>query len=152
MNRNGGGIPVLNKEQGVEVRPETPRGGQLEAALKAAEGLATEPYVIDGVLHTGYGHNIEANAALKEDIEAARAAVVAVLGQEVHEGLSQPRKDALTELAFMVGEKGLRRFTELVRAVKNGLFHSAADELMDSDLGRKFPSRASRLAAAIRKG
>ena len=144
--------PVLNKEQGVEVRPETPRGGQLEAALKAAEGLATEPYLLDGVLHTGYGHNVQANAVLHEDMETAKAAASTVVGEDVYNGLSQRRKDALAELAFHVGEEGLRRFIELVRAVKNGLFHSAADELMDSDLGRKFPTRASRLASALRNG
>ena len=144
--------PVLNKEQGVEVRPETPRGGQLEANLKAAEGLAAEPYLLDGVLHTGYGHNVQANAVLHEDMETAKAAAATVVGEDVYNGLSQRRKDALAELAFHVGEEGLRRFVELVRAVKNNLFHKAADELMDSDLGRKFPTRASRLASALRNG
>ena len=146
-----GVVPVIQVEE-ANVAPEAPRGGQLERDLKAAEGLAAEPYLLDGVLHTGYGHNVQANAVLHEDMETAKAAAATVVGEDVYNGLSQRRKDALAELAFNVGEEGLRRFVELVRAVKNGLFHKAAAELMDSDLGRKFPTRATRLANALRNG
>ena len=142
-------VPAIEQPQ---VAPQSPRGGQLEANLKAAEGLAVEPYLLDGVLHTGYGHNVQANAVLHEDMETAKAAASTVVGEDVYNGLSQRRKDALAELAFHVGEEGLRRFVELVRAVRNNLFHKAADELMDSDLGRKFPTRATRLANALRNG
>lgn len=152
LARPGGEIPVLNKEQGVEVRPETPRGGQLEQALRKAEGVADGEYTLDGVIHSGIGNNTQDEQKLAENIEEARAATESVLGTPAYNKLNNARKDALHELAFWVGETKLAEFTEMIRSIKNELYNSAADHLLDSALARRFPSRAGRIAAVLRNG
>ena len=66
--------------------------------------------------------------------------------------MNNARKDAIHELSFWIGQSKLAGFTEMVRAIKNSLWNSAADHLLDSALARRFPARAGRIAAAIRNG
>ena len=152
LSRPSNEVPVLNKEQGVEVRPETPRGGQLEQALRKAEGVADGEYTLDGVIHSGIGNNTQDEQKLAENIEEAKAAAENVLGTPAYNALNNVRKDAIHELAFWTGQTKLAEFTEMVRALKNKLYNSAADHLLDSALARRFPARVGRIAAAIRKG
>jgi GH24 family phage-related lysozyme (muramidase) len=71
----------------------------------------------------GIGHNLDAHPLsnevidllLKEDIERAEREAAAVIDAEIYETLSENRKLGLINLAFNLGEAGLRDFDRMNR-------------------------------------
>lgn len=68
------------------------------------------------------------------------------------ERLDDPRKGVLVNMSFQLGVDGLLKFRNTLELVKQGKFHEAADEMMDSTWARQTPNRAARLSEQMRSG
>ena len=132
----------------------------LKERLREKEGLRLKPYQDDnGFLTIGYGHNLIANGIswtvaeqlLDEDVHYASDRYFS-LPKEIQERLNHPRRRVIVELIFWIGYKGLLRFEMMLKAIKDGDFEKAADELMDSKIGRAYTTRTKELANALRTG
>ena len=130
--------------------PRTP----LAERVAAAEGNPGRPYRdAGGRIHSGFGDladggdwdRLEANLAL------AREDAAAVFG-DAFAALDEPRRDALTELAFVLGRTSLIRFTGLRAAVQSGDWLAAGAEVVDSAWAKQDGPRATRIARVLRGG
>jgi len=133
---------------------------ELKKRLRQEEGLRLKPYMDDtGNLTIGYGHNLTANGIsfavaeqlLEGDVYHASDRYFS-LPKEIQGRLNHARRRVLCELIFWIGYKGLLRFEVMLAAIKDGDFDKAADELMDSKIGRTYTTRTQELADALRAG
>lgn len=155
-------LPGLGSLPGAqsEAPPGEDAGAALEDALGAGlrerEGLELNPYLDQsGRIHIGYGHSITVDIAerlLEEDMADALAAARRVVGEVAWAELTTARRQVLAEMAYMLGETGLSGFENMLAATRTGDYALAADELLDSELAAQSPSRATRLAALMRRG
>ncbi len=130
----------------------------LEQNIKRDEGLRLKPYRdSNGILTIGYGHNLEygitkkqAEMILKSDIENASKALINTFPWIV---FTTPvnKFNALIELTFWIGIDSVKGFKNMLAALKNQHWTIAAEQLMDSALGRNFTTRAQRLANVIKE-
>ena len=128
--------------------------------LPTDEGRRSKAYRDSvGVLTAGIGRNLEhveftdSEIALMfaNDLERADKAARAIF--PAFDGLSAPRKAALVNLAFNMGERRLRSFRKMIAAVHAGDFERAATELVDSLWYRQVqPSRSRRIVKMMREG
>lgn len=123
------------------------------------EGIKTEPYRdSSGHLTIGVGHKIEGNEIslsavheiLKADIQIAEKIARRLIGNLFFEELSLPRKLALINLAFNLGEGGLAKFKETLSHFKNKDFDLAASQLLKNRYAKQVGKRADRVALMIR--
>jgi len=130
----------------------------LKQRIKRHEGYRPEPYRCNGGQWTiGYGHGIGrgkckisrkvADIILNEDLLHAMMDVES-LGLEI----DKVRREVLIEMTFWHGFKGLLGFKKMLTALEVGDYDKAADEMMDSNSGRKYSGRMSELAYAMRHG
>jgi len=133
---------------------------ELKKRLREKEGLRLKPYQDDtGNLTIGYGHNLSANGIswavaarlLEEDVYHASDHYFS-LPKEIQEQLNHARRRVIVELIFWLGFKGLLHFEMMLAAIKDGDFEKAADELMDSKIGKMYTTRTKELADALRAG
>lgn len=68
------------------------------------------------------------------------------------DGLDGPRKGALVNMAFQLGEDTLSTFHTFLDYLDRGMYQEAALDLMNTRYARQVPSRASRIAYRIRTG
>lgn len=68
------------------------------------------------------------------------------------DGLDGPRKGALVNMAFQLGEKTLSTFHTFLNYLDLGKYQEAALDLMNTRYARQVPARASRIAYRIRTG
>lgn len=128
----------------------------LAATLREAEGFCATPCRgPNGKVHIGYGHALritraDGDALLAQDIADARAAAERVVGAPTWNGLTERRREVLTEMAYMAGPTGLARFEKMLAAVRAGDYARAADEITASLL--RPPTRTVRLAHMMREG
>ena len=121
--------------------------------VRRHEGFRQEPYRdTGGVIHVGYGHNLEANRVLIADLRKAQTVARDVVGEETWARLNQTRQDVLTEMAFTLGSKGLSGFRRFLAAVHTGNWTVAAFEMADSLWAQQQGVRAIVLAEWMRKG
>ena len=66
--------------------------------------------------------------------------------------LDDVRKAVLVDMAFNLGHAGLLGFKRMVRAIQNGDYDSAADEMMDSKWRHQVGRRAEHLEHMMRTG
>ena len=62
------------------------------------------------------------------------------------------REGVITEMTYQLGAGGVRLFVKFLAALKAGDWKTAADEILDSQVARKQPSRWGELAATMRTG
>lgn len=126
--------------------------------LRRHEGLRLKPYeCTQGYQTIGYGRNLdskgitrnEAEAMLTHDIQEARDDLANL---EYWGVLSSRRKAALIDMRFCVGPKGFRDFKRMHRALCEGDYEKAANEMLDSVFARQVGLRASELADMVRVG
>ena len=126
---------------------------EVAETLRDAEGWCAIPCVgPNGHLHIGYGHLLtraEGDRLLATDIAVAAETAERVVGS-AWAALSQRRRHVLIEMAYMLGDQGLRDFRRMLHALRAGDYARAADEIADSNLIP--PRRVARLAAAMREG
>lgn len=113
------------------------------------EGLRRVPYDCGtgkvlmapvGETTIGIGHNLEAHPLsnevidliLKEDLARAETSAAAVLDPEIFESLTENRKLGLINLAFNLGEAGLRSFDRMISAIRLSDWPKVEKELRSS--------------------
>ncbi|WP_176777437.1 glycoside hydrolase family protein [Candidatus Avelusimicrobium faecicola] len=126
------------------------------AYLRRYEGFSKLPYKCPtGHLTIGYGHNLEngisaaaAEFILQEDLARAERAVKDSFPWWWK--LDDARQFVLVDMAFNMGQAGLKGFKKMLAAIESGDFDKAAEEMLDSKYGRQVVHRA-RLNAEIMK-
>jgi lysozyme len=126
--------------------------------LKHLEGYRSKPYQDHlGVLSIGYGTNI-ADGLDEEEAEALlivrvkRDALWLDARYNWYVSLSDLRKQVLIEMCYQLGRGGTIQFQRMIRALREGRFEAAADEILDSKFARQVPDRAAMLARNMRSG
>jgi len=125
--------------------------------LKRHEGFKGFPYQCDkGYWTGGYGHRFplsehQAEMILLEDVYHVSDLYVKWKGENRLK-LSQVRDEVLMEMIFWHGMRGFLGFRKMIQALKSGDYERAADEMMDSDSGRKYPARMYELSVLMRDG
>ena len=130
--------------------------------LKRHEGLVLHAYTDHlGFWTIGYGRLIderrggglseeEAELLLRNDVQRVTDEVERRLPWV--RGLSEPRRQALCNMAFQMGVAGLLGFRKMLAAMRSGRFDRAAREALDSRWAKQTPTRAEEVAGMIRDG
>jgi lysozyme len=127
---------------------------RLLAQLKIHEGFRGQCYQDSvGVSTIGYGRNLrdnplteeEATYLLKRDIKRTRKALVRA--KPAVAMVSSARRDALVDMAFNLGVRGLLRFSRMWAAIEQGRWSTAAQEALDSHWARQVGTRRSGVLA-----
>jgi lysozyme len=125
--------------------------------LKRHEGLRLKPYdCTAGKLTIGYGRNLddvgiterEAEAMLLSDIGKTERALAAAL--DWFDDLPTKAQDVLVNMGFNLGVPGLLKFTNTLKAMREGRWNDAADGMLASKWAKQVGNRATELAAIIR--
>jgi len=125
--------------------------------LKKHEGLMVMPYLCPaGYLTIGYGHRLpiterQAEAILIEDVYKVSDQYMKWKGRNKLK-LSQTRDEVLMELLFWHGFQGFKGFKRMISALKREDYETAADEMLDSNSGRNYPTRMYELSVLMRDG
>ena len=128
--------------------------------IKRHEGLSLEPYQDpEGNWTIGWGHKIhepctpisihDADKLLEHDVYHASDQLMTL---KCCAGLDIVRREVLCELIFWVGFKGMLRFKKMRKAIQDKDYHLAALEIYNSELGKKYSSRARELAELMWAG
>lgn len=130
---------------------------RLEEQLIMDEGLRLKPYrCTAGRLTIGVGRNLddrgisraEALVLLHNDITEAWGGVLAALPWAA--SAPEPVQQALVNMAFNLGLKGLLGFTQTLELMRLGRYAEAAQAMLGSKWARQVGARAERLAAQVR--
>ncbi len=134
---------------------------RLERSIKQHEGFRPHAYIDPlGYLTIGYGRMIdeklgggisesEATYLLRNDIQRI---VHELRAQPLIEGLGAVRFEVLVEMAFNLGMNGLLKFKKMRRALRDGDYAKAAEEMLDSRWARQVGNRAKELAWRMEHG
>lgn len=126
--------------------------------LPVDEARRSKPYVDTvGKTSIGVGRNLtdvglypdEINLMFENDL--AKADRVAREIVPTFDTLSEARKAVLVNMAFIMEHK-LAAFVQMLKAVTEGRFDDAADEMLNSTWAKQVGQRAQRLARAMREG
>lgn len=129
--------------------------------VKDHEGCRLHPYTDTvGKVTIGYGRNLddrgvtlaEATAMLDHDLQIAKTDARSWLGADYWGELSEVRKAVLIDLSFNIGRSRLRGFVLCKKALQDGDYSRAADEMLDSRWAGQVGVRAVRLASIMRTG
>jgi len=127
--------------------------------LKKHEGYSATPYRCpSGKLTIGWGRNLddvgisedEAFQMLMNDIERAHDACVEIFGERFFdERLPEPWQHVLLNMAFNLGEAGLRSFRNMIAAILAEDFPRAILEMIDSRWYGQVGARAEELVEMV---
>ena len=136
--------------------PISPLAKARAQGVKRLDGLSGEPWTI------GYGHcGPEVHEGLVWTLQQARDALKADIAKAVAaldanapwwRSLSDPRQDALANMAFNLGWTRLSGFKNTLAAMKRGDFEAAAQGMLASKWASQVKGRAKRLAEQMRTG
>ncbi len=127
--------------------------------IKENEGLRLKPYrCTAGKLTIGYGRNLddrgisahEANELFENDLVDAEIALGDIFGLKIFEE-SESRVAALLDMAFNLGEGGLRKFKNMIEAVKRRDWIAAAEEAKQSLWYKQVGSRAEKIIQLLKE-
>jgi len=116
------------------------------------EGLRLKPYHCPaGKLTIGIGRNLEdkgitekeALMLLENDIQECLEDLKTIFDK--FDMLPESAQSVLVDMRFNLGHKGFRKFKNMIKAVKNQDFHTAAQEMRDSLWYHQVGKRAERL-------
>jgi lysozyme len=127
--------------------------------LKRDEGDEPSLYYLNEIPHIGVGHNLKdgpplsqlvRNMILNDDVDV----VTAELSRRVvgWVALNDVRQAALISIAFQTGVGGLMQFKNMLLALADGAYDSAALELLDSQLAKQNVRRTQTLAQMLASG
>ena len=135
--------------------------------IKKNEGLVKKLYYCsEGFPTIGYGHKckpdevklyakpistVRARFIFKQDFAVAVGTAYKVFPHCI-ESLSENRQMCIVDMAFNLGETGLRKFKKMVKAVEEKNFDKASDEIMDSKYAKQVKGRAKTNADYMRMG
>jgi lysozyme len=118
------------------------------------EGCRLEAYQDTvGIWTLGYGHTdgveeghacsqAEANSWLSDDILIAKGAAATLVGPNCWATLNDPRRAALTDMAFNLGQSRLAKFLLLLAAVRTANWGAAQVEAINSEWAKQVGQRA----------
>ena len=124
-----------------------------KTTLIADEGLRLKPYKCTGDKWTiGVGRNLEAKGIteaeamfmLDNDIKDAEGAARRLI--RTFDRLSDDRKIVLVSMVFQMGENGVSKFRNMIKAIEMQSFNIAAAEMLDSNWAMQTSNRAKRLS------
>lgn len=124
-------------------------------SLQEEEGFKQYPYCINGVLHIGYGFNLddvgifpeEADFILSNRINIAEVELLRNI--PIYPMLSDNRRAIMLNLCFNMGISRLMEFRKFLDALSHKDWERASKELMDSEAAKQNPSRMERLAYCL---
>lgn len=131
----------------------------LQEQLIRHEGFSTKPYKDTvGKLTIGYGRNLDDNGIsgsealflLQNDMDKAMQNA-----ERLFEGfgrLDATRQAVLANMAFNMGRVKLALFVRLRRAIAEGDYKQAADEMLNSAWAKQVGKRATELAELMENG
>ena len=131
--------------------------------LKHDEGLSVEAYPDGDGYSIGYGHHsddiqagdtctaAQANAWLESDVEIA-IMDAQLLANECWDDLTDTRQNVLINMAYNLGRGRLSKFFRMWKAIRDGDYHGAGVEMLDSRWARQVGRRADRLAEEMNLG
>jgi len=115
------------------------------AALIARAGISIQRILAGGAITE---EQVDTLFALQ--LERAEADVLAILPE--FDDLPDGPKIALLDMSFALGRSRLARFSDMLTAVRARDWERAAEEIMDSDRGRKQKRRSRADAEQMRAG
>lgn len=127
--------------------------------LKYDEGIRLKPYTDTvGKLTIGVGRNLtdrgitldEAFYILETDIVACYQSAYKIFGVEFFKSLSFPRRAAIINMIFQLGETGFINFKGTILRLKDSDFKGAADSMLNSKWATQVPKRAERVVELIK--
>jgi lysozyme len=142
--------------------------------LKLDEGFRSKPYHdTNDILTVGYGYNLQENIlGLSEykidsiehkgiselDAEQILIGCITKCWSDLTKSLSwfdkldRPRQEALVNMCFNLGLTKLLGFKNTLNCLKNGDYHGAAHQMLNSKWAKQVGVRATRLSKQIETG
>lgn len=87
-----------------------------------------------------------------EDVQDALRAIKNSTLNRTYQSLDKVRQDALVNMVFQLGLKGVQNFKNMIKALDAKNFALAAKEALDSRWARQTPKRAYRVSEVLRTG
>ena len=127
--------------------------------LKSDEGLRLRPYrCTAGKMTIGYGRNLDDKGISPYEAEMMFNADVSECTTDLRglfdnfDSFSYNRKGALLNMRFQLGHDGIRKFKNMIQAIKDNDWIKAADEAKDSLWYNQVPNRAERVVGLLKSG
>jgi lysozyme len=126
-------------------------------SIKHHEGFVEHVYDDSlGIPTIGYGFAIK-DLVLEEDLcDEILLRKLRILGRSVmgkfpfFDSLPSDCKDVLMEMCYQLGVTGVSKFKKALKAMENGDWEKAADEMLDSKWAKQTPNRAKEMSNIIR--
>ena len=126
-------------------------------SIKHHEGFVKHVYDDSlGIPTIGYGFAIK-DLVLEEDLcDEILLRKLRILGRSVmgkfpfFDSLPSDCKDVLMEMCYQLGVTGVSKFKKALKAMEDGDWEKAADEMLDSKWAKQTPNRAKEMSNIIR--
>ena len=126
-------------------------------SIKHHEGFVEHVYDDSlGIPTIGYGFAIK-DLILEEDLcDEILLRKLRILGRSVmgkfpfFDSLPSECKSVLMEMCYQLGVRGVSKFKKALKAMENGDWEKAADEMLDSKWAKQTPNRAKEMSNIIR--
>ena len=126
-------------------------------SIKHHEGCVEHVYDDSlGIPTIGYGFAIK-DLILQEDLcDEILLRKLRILGRSVmgkfpfFDSLPSDCKDVLMEMCYQLGVTGVSKFKKALKAMEDGDWEKAADEMLDSKWAKQTPNRAKEMSNIIR--
>ena len=126
-------------------------------SIKHHEGFVEHVYDDSlGIPTIGYGFAIK-DLILEEDLcDEILLRKLRILGRSVmgkfpfFDSLPSDCKDVLMEMCYQLGVTGVSKFKKALKAMEDGDWEKAADEMLDSKWAKQTPNRAKEMSDIIR--
>ena len=126
-------------------------------SIKHHEGFVEHVYDDSlGIPTIGYGFAIK-DLILQEDLcDEILLRKLRILGRSVmgkfpfFDSLPSDCKDVLMEMCYQLGVTGVSKFKKALKAMEDGDWEKAADEMLDSKWAKQTPNRAKEMSNIIR--
>jgi GH24 family phage-related lysozyme (muramidase) len=128
--------------------------------VKRHEALSLTVYPDCDKFAIGYGHQCgadhppitieQAEEYLRQDVYKASDQYMRWKGEHGLK-LTTARDEVLCEMIFWHGFKGFLGFKKMIQALLDGDYETAADEMLNSDSGRKYFTRMYELSVLMRE-
>lgn len=131
---------------------------QIKKMIKKDEGWSPKPYkCTEGIWTIGFGTNItritreEGEMLLDLRLDKIINFDLLSLTAELP-NLNDSRKIVLINMLYQLGLQGVKRFKNMRRAIRNGDFEKASEEMLDSKWFKQTPDRCRRLSEIMKEG
>ena len=126
-------------------------------SIKHHEGYVEHVYDDSlGIPTIGYGFAIK-DLILQEDLcDEILLRKLRILGRSVmgkfpfFDSLPSDCKDVLMEMCYQLGVTGVSKFKKALKAMEDGDWEKAADEMLDSKWAKQTPNRAKEMSNIVR--